>query len=41
MLFFFLTPWLVFSFFTASPLPDVFGARSSIVSGDIGEALFV
>jgi hypothetical protein len=41
MLFFFLTPWVVFSLFTASPLPNVFGVRSSNVGGDIGEALFI
>jgi hypothetical protein len=41
MLFFFLTPWVVFSLFTASPLPNVFGPGSSNARGEVGEALFV
>jgi hypothetical protein len=41
MLFFFLTPWVVFSLFTASPLPNVFGVRSSNVRGEVGETLFL
>jgi hypothetical protein len=43
MLFFLLTPWIVFSLYMASPLPDVFRVRSSNVGRDrrAGEALFV
>ncbi len=41
MLFFFLGPWVVFSLFMASPLPDVFGTRSSNIRDDVAEALFI
>jgi hypothetical protein len=43
MLFFLLTPWIVFSLYMASPLPDVFRVRGSNAGRGhrAGEAIFV